>query len=74
MEMLPWDVWGMMPRPNDPMPEELINQFDQIAELSIDVDARFDALRQRYENDEQVRVPTWVRNAARHRMEPVFPD
>ena len=56
------------------MPEELINQFDQIAELSIDVDARFDALRQCYENDERVRVPTRVRNAARQRIEPVFPD
>ena len=74
MEMLPWDVWGMMPRPDDPMPADLLNQFDQIAELTIDVDGRFGELRRRYEDDGRVRVPTLVRNAVRQRIEPVFPD
>src|SRR5262249_4681437 len=74
MEMLPWDVWGMMPRPDNPMPEELMDRLDQLAELTVDVDRRFDALRQRYEHDESVRVPTQVRNAVRQRIEPVFPD
>ena len=74
MEMLPWDVWGLMPRPSDPMPQELMDQLDQLAELTVDVDERFGALRQRYESDERVRVPPRVRNAVRQRIEPVFPD
>jgi hypothetical protein len=73
-EMLPWDVWGMMPRPSDPMPDELMEELDQLAELTVDVDERFDALRQRYEDSERVHVPTSVRNAVRQRIEPVFPD
>ena len=56
------------------MPQELMDQLDQIAELTVDVDGRFDALRQRYESDERARVPARVRNAVRQRIEPVFPD
>jgi len=73
MEVLPWDVWGMMPKPDDPMPSELLDQFDQIAELTADVDARLGELRRRYEDDDRVRVPIRVQNAVRQRVEPVFP-
>src|SRR4051812_24355199 len=51
VEMLPWDVWGLGWEPGTPPPDDL-TPFDEAAALTVDVDARFDKLRDRYERDE----------------------
>ena len=56
VEMLPWDVWGLGWGPGDEPTEEMLTAFDSVADLTVDPDARFDDLRERYENDESLRV------------------
>jgi hypothetical protein len=31
MEMLPWDVWGAIPRPNEPFSDSQLAFFDRLA-------------------------------------------
>lgn len=56
VEMLPWDVWGLGWEPGAEPTEEMLAAFDSVAELTIDADARFDDLRDRYETDESLRM------------------
>jgi hypothetical protein len=56
VEMLPWDVWGLGWEPGTEPTEEMLTAFDSVANLTIDPDARFDDLRDRYENDESLRM------------------
>jgi hypothetical protein len=44
MEMLPWDVWGAMPGPDEPVSDEHVAWFDQLAELTQAPDEAFDEL------------------------------
>jgi hypothetical protein len=69
MEMLQWDVWGAMPRPEDSISEEQLAFFDRIAALTRDPDAFFGELRSFYETDDGVRVPQTVFNAVLNRTE-----
>jgi hypothetical protein len=69
-EMLPWDVWGAMPKPDDPIGDDLADLFDQLAASTVNPDR--DRLEKLYE-DERLRVPATVRNAVRGRDEPVWP-
>ena len=69
MEMLPWDVWGAQPPPDDKLDATRLKVFDDLARLACDPDANFDELRDRYENDEGLRVPATVFNALAERME-----
>jgi hypothetical protein len=69
-ELLPWDVWGAMPGPDDPIGDDLGFLFDELAEATIEPDP--DRLRKLYE-DQRLRVPATVRNAIRGRDEPVWP-
>jgi hypothetical protein len=63
--MLPWDVWGAMPR-ND---AEIDRAFiDQLAALTIEPDLHFGELRAIYQ-DPRVTVPATVFNAVRNRLE-----
>jgi hypothetical protein len=71
MEMLPWDDWGAMVGPDDEMTDERLAYFDGLAALTHDPSASFDALRERYQNDEGLRVPERVMNVLRQSMEPV---
>jgi len=73
MEMLPWDVWGPMPRPDNPMAAETMNRFDRLAELTDGVDTHLNTLRGVY-RDSGLEVPAEVFNASRRRIEPVFAD
>jgi hypothetical protein len=65
VEVLPWDCWGAMPEPGDPVDEAL---FDRLAELTREPSAE---LSRFLRDDERVRVPAAVRNHLRQRMEPL---
>lgn len=61
MEMLPWDSWGGMTEPDQPMLEETIALLDKAAALTMDPDANFAELRALYE-DPRIKVPKTVFN------------
>ena len=54
-ELLPWDSWGMMRDPHRLPPKKHLSALDEIAELAAGDD--LDAIRDRFERDERVRVP-----------------
>ncbi|HEX2822880.1 MAG TPA: transglutaminase-like domain-containing protein [Streptosporangiaceae bacterium] len=72
MEMLPWDVWGAMPAPGEPIDDDRLALFDRLADLTRDPDAAFPELTATYAADERLRVPATVYNAVLNRPEPVF--
>ncbi len=56
VEMLPWDVWGLgWEPPTEPTPE-MLAAFDEIAELTVEPDRRFDELLDRYRSDASFRM------------------
>ncbi len=71
MEMLPWDSWGAMVEPDDPIPEPTLKLLDHVAALTLDSDRHFTELRSLYGNDERLRVPAMVFNALNKRLEEV---
>ena len=60
-EMLPWDVWGAQPTPDDRLDDER-EFFDWLAELACEPDERFSELRETYLTDDRIRVPATVLN------------
>jgi hypothetical protein len=72
MEMLPWDVWGAMPAPDEPIDGEHLALFDQLADLTRDPDVAFADLTAAYAGDDRLRVPDTVYNAVLNRVEPVL--
>lgn len=72
MELLPWDVWGRIPEPEDTIDAELTALLDDLAAITADPDTAAD-VRARYEADDRIRVPDQVRNALRQTPEPVIP-
>lgn len=70
MEMLPWDMWGAMPGPGDPISDALAEELDQIARITADPDTA-DESRARYVG-ERFRVPERVHNVIRHRSDAVI--
>jgi hypothetical protein len=71
MEMLPWDVWGAMPRPGEALERDQLAFFDRIAALTRTPEASFDELRKLYEGDDRLRVPSTVFNGVLNRAEAV---
>jgi hypothetical protein len=71
MEMLPWDVWGEMLRPDEEPDEAQVAFFDQLAALTADPDARFAELTARYQADPRLTVPATVRNAVLNTVDAV---
>jgi hypothetical protein len=71
MEMLPWGVWGVQPRPDQPLNDEQRAFFDRLAALTRAPDASFDELRRLYERDDQLRVRATVFNAVLNRSEAI---
>ena len=63
-EMLPWDCWPPMPRPDE---ETDFALFDGLAPLSCAPDTHFDALLKIYTS--MLSVPARVMNAVRGRIE-----
>jgi hypothetical protein len=71
IEMLPWDIWGAMPQPNERLDDHRLEFFDRLAALTRSPDASFTELRALYESDDRLRVPATVFNAALQRPESV---
>jgi hypothetical protein len=71
MEMLQWDSWGAMPRPDESISGDQLAFFDRIAALTRDPDASFGEWRSLYETDDGLRVPPSVFNALLNRAESV---
>jgi Transglutaminase-like superfamily len=71
VEMLPWDVWGAQPAPDQTLDDAQLASFDRLAALTRDADASFDDLRVVFATDDGVRVPATVFNAVRNRPETV---
>jgi hypothetical protein len=69
--MLPWDVWGSHWEPGQQPTVEQLELFDTAAALTVDPDARFLELRERYEHDSSLRMDGSVFNVARGRMETI---
>ncbi len=70
LEMLRWDTWGAMPRPNQVSPDDL-TFFDHLASLTSEPDESFESLRVLYEQDDRVKVPGVVFNSRLNRREAV---
>jgi hypothetical protein len=70
VEMLPWDVWGAQPQLNAKPGDDAIQLFDRVADLTIDPDTNFGAIRSLY-RDERLKVPGEVFNAVAGRPERV---
>lgn len=68
LELLPWDVWGVMPEPEDEITPELVELFDELAALTADPDTAAGA-QAVHDRDERIRVPAVVRNMARDGQE-----
>lgn len=58
VELLPWDLFGLMAEPHDPVPDALATEVDEIAALTISDD--FPAIRTRYLTDPHLRVPPTI--------------
>jgi hypothetical protein len=71
MEVLVWDVWGAMPKPDTQLDARQLKYFDRLAALSDDPDASFADLMTLYQDDERVRVPRVVFNAITNHPEAV---
>lgn len=71
-EMLPWDVWGAIPEPEDVIGADLTALLDELAALTSVPETAAD-VREVYRRDARLRVPATVRNANRGRDEPVSP-
>jgi hypothetical protein len=74
IEVLPWDCWGAMPRPEDTIGDDLALLFDRLAALTETPDACYAELDRLCQDDERLRVPLAVRSAARNRYEPLNLD
>ena len=71
MEMLPWDVWGAMVRPDEPLRDDQLALFDRLAAVTRALDIAFAELRTLYEGDERLRVPATVFNSRLNRPETI---
>jgi hypothetical protein len=70
MEMLPWDVWGAMPRGALPSADDL-ELFDRLAALTRKPDSGFDEICRQYSENDRLRVPATVFNGLFRRDEAV---
>ncbi|SDE56220.1 transglutaminase-like domain-containing protein [Glycomyces harbinensis] len=73
VEMLPWDVWGPIPEPEETIGPELLALFDHLADLTFDPDTAAD-VRAVYAEHERLQVAETVFNANRGVKEAVFPE
>ena len=71
MEMLPWDVWGLMAMGDDSLTAEKKALLDRIAALTLASDDTFAEIRAIYESDDRLRVPPVVFNAIRNAPESI---
>lgn len=58
VELLPWDLFGLMTAPHDPVPDDVAAELDDIAALA-GTDS-FTAIRTRYLTDPHLQVPSTI--------------
>ncbi|HKN01157.1 MAG TPA: transglutaminase domain-containing protein [Candidatus Binataceae bacterium] len=73
MELLPWDVWGLMELNDAGLIEEKKALLDRIARLTLAGDEAFPEVRAIY-SDDRLRVPPVVFNALRNAPEKIASD
>ena len=61
-EMLPWDVWGGMPKANAELSADELAFFDRIAQLTAAPDKHADELQKLYATDARIRPASTVWN------------
>jgi hypothetical protein len=71
MEVLVWDVWGGMPKPDSRLDARQLKYFDGLAALTNNPDASFADLMTLYRDDERLRVPPVVFNVITNHPESV---
>ena len=69
--MLPWDSWGAGWGPGEQPTDAQLRCFDTVADLTVNPDAKFGAIRKRYETDESLRMDGKVFNTLRGQVETV---
>jgi hypothetical protein len=62
VELLPWDVWGAMPRPGAVLTPEQLVYFDRLAQLTAAPDAHASELRALFENGDALKPGATVWN------------
>jgi Transglutaminase-like superfamily len=70
-EMLPWDVWGGQPKPNEALDQEPLCFYDRLAELSRAPDIHFAEVLETFRRDDRIRVPGTVLNGLVGEMQTV---
>ncbi len=71
MEMLPWDVWGLMNMNDAALTDEKKALLDRVAALTLAGDDSFAEVRAIYDSDDRLRVPPVVFNALRNAPEKI---
>jgi hypothetical protein len=71
IQLLRWDSWGAMPRPDEQLQGDRLAFFDELAALTRQADESFEELRRRYECDDRVRVLANVFNSLLNQLEVV---
>jgi hypothetical protein len=60
MELLPWDVWGIMETEDDRLTKEDLCFLDEVASLTLQVNTGFSQLEGVYGTDARIRVPDTI--------------
>ena len=71
MELLPWDVWGLMEMNDAGITDEKKALLDRVAALTLKGDDAFGDVREIYESDSRLRVPPVVFNALHNAPEKI---
>lgn len=71
IEMLPWDVWGLMTMSDAELDEDKRTVLDRVAALSLAGDDAFSELRAIYQSEDRLCVPPVVFNALRNATETI---
>lgn len=72
VELLPWDGWGMITGPFEPVADDAAAVLDEVAALATGDDV--DAIRARYEADDRLRVPPDITTIVDGRPTPAHLD
>jgi Transglutaminase-like superfamily len=65
LELLPWDGWAAMPKPDEKIDDERCALYDRLAALTQAPDANLGPLRALCRSDDRLRVPPAVHNYVR---------
>jgi hypothetical protein len=73
MEMLQWDAWSGMPRPNNKMQDKKrLKFFDELADITQDPDTSFEKIQKAYKDKSNpIFVPDRVFNAMKRHLEKI---